>query len=228
MTDRRAFNRAVLAVLAAPLAARAQRAAAPDSPHRALYLYQGADREAKIAAEAKREGQVVMYTSLNLKDSVPLTEVFEKRTGVKVSLWRASSEKVLQRAVTEARANLKNPPRIYTEVAIEQMPGNISFFENDVPLAFKAVTDPKLLADFRAANNAVIASLKEYEQWMKKDLLPRSQGITVSGRWPTPSASVASSSPSMTITAKWTRGISSPSASSHACNAPAPPNATSV
>lgn len=114
MTDRRAFNRAVLAVLAAPLAARAQRTAAPDSPHRALYLYQGPDRESKIAAEAKREGQVVMYTSLNLKDSVPLTEVFEKRTGVKVSLWRASSEKVLQRAVTEARAGRFTPDILET------------------------------------------------------------------------------------------------------------------
>jgi uncharacterized protein (DUF885 family) len=85
-------------------------------------------------------------------------------------------ERLMPKVLAEARANLKNPPRIYTEIAIEQMPGSISFFQNDVPLAFKAVTDPKLLADFRAANGAVIASLKEYEQWMKQDLLPRSQG----------------------------------------------------
>jgi len=85
-------------------------------------------------------------------------------------------ERLMPKVLAEARANLKNPPRIFTEVAIEQMPGNISFFENDVPLAFKAVTDPKLLADFHAANSAVIASLKDYEQWMMKDLLPRSQG----------------------------------------------------
>jgi iron(III) transport system substrate-binding protein len=45
-----------------------------------------------------------MYTSLNLKDSVPITEAFKKKTGVDVQLWRASSEKVLQRAVAEARA----------------------------------------------------------------------------------------------------------------------------
>ena len=32
-----------------------------------------------------------------------------------------------------ARANLKNPPRIYTEIAIEQLPGIVSFFQNDVP-----------------------------------------------------------------------------------------------
>ncbi len=85
-------------------------------------------------------------------------------------------ERLMPKVLAEARANLKNPPRIFTEVAIEQMPGNISFFENDVPLAFKAVTDHKLLADFQTANKAVISALKEYEQWMTKDLLPRSQG----------------------------------------------------
>jgi hypothetical protein len=85
-------------------------------------------------------------------------------------------ERLMPKVLMEARANLKNPPRIFTEIAIEQMSGNISFFENDVPLAFKAVPDAKLLADFQTANKAVIASLKDYEQWMKKDLLPRSQG----------------------------------------------------
>jgi iron(III) transport system substrate-binding protein len=52
---------------------------------------------------------VVIYTSLNLKDSVPITEAFEKKYGVKVQLWRASSEKVVQRAVTEARAGRFSP-----------------------------------------------------------------------------------------------------------------------
>jgi iron(III) transport system substrate-binding protein len=114
MIDRRAFNRAVLAALAAPLVARAQRPAAADSPHRALYRYQGVDRDAKLAAEGKAQGQVVVYTSLNLKDSVPLAEAFERRTGVKVSLWRAGSEKVLQRAITEARAGRFSPDILET------------------------------------------------------------------------------------------------------------------
>lgn len=85
-------------------------------------------------------------------------------------------ERLMPKVLAEARANLKNPPQIYTEVAIEQMPGNISFFENDVPLAFKAVKDAKLLAEFQSANKAVIAALNEYQDWMKKDLLPRSKG----------------------------------------------------
>ena len=72
--------------------------------NREIYLYKGADREARLLEGAKREGQVSVYTSLNTKDSGPIAEAFEKKYGVKVLLWRSSSEKVLQRAVTEARA----------------------------------------------------------------------------------------------------------------------------
>jgi iron(III) transport system substrate-binding protein len=104
--SRRDFHRAALAVLAAPLVARAQGAA---SPHSALYMYKGADRDAKLLEAARKEGKVTIYTSLNLKDSVPITEAFEKKTGIKTELWRASSEKVLQRGVTEARAGRYTP-----------------------------------------------------------------------------------------------------------------------
>jgi iron(III) transport system substrate-binding protein len=91
----------LIAALLAPTLALAQ---GKPGPHGALYLYQGADRDQKVLEGAKKEGKVVVYTSLNTKDSVPISEAFEKKTGVKVELWRSSSEKVLQRAVTEARA----------------------------------------------------------------------------------------------------------------------------
>ena len=70
----------------------------------AIYMYKGADREARLLEGARKEGTVSIYTSLNTKDSGPITEAFEKKYGVKALLWRSSSEKVLQRAVTEARA----------------------------------------------------------------------------------------------------------------------------
>jgi len=72
--------------------------------NRDFYMYKGADREAKLLEGAKKEGTVSIYTSLNTRDSGPITEAFEKKYGVKTALWRSSSEKVLQRAVTEARA----------------------------------------------------------------------------------------------------------------------------
>jgi uncharacterized protein (DUF885 family) len=85
-------------------------------------------------------------------------------------------ERQMPQGLTDARANLKNPPKIYTEVAIEQLPGITSFFENDVPLAFKQVTDAKLMADFKVANAAVIAALKDYEKFLRTEMLPRSNG----------------------------------------------------
>ena len=47
---------------------------------------------------------VVLYTSLAPTESGPLAQAFEKKTGIKVEVWRALSEKVVQRALTEARA----------------------------------------------------------------------------------------------------------------------------
>ena len=85
-------------------------------------------------------------------------------------------EKQMPRVLIEARANLKNPPKVYVDVAIEQMPGSISFFEKDVPQAFSKVTDQKLLSQFHQSNAAVIQAMREYEAWMKSDLLPRAHG----------------------------------------------------
>ncbi|MES1257495.1 MAG: DUF885 domain-containing protein [Acidobacteriota bacterium] len=85
-------------------------------------------------------------------------------------------EKQMPRLLADARANLKNPPRIYTEVAIEQLPGIISFFRGDVPLAFKEVKDQALQREFGAANEAVVRELESYQNWLKSDLLARSKG----------------------------------------------------
>jgi uncharacterized protein (DUF885 family) len=85
-------------------------------------------------------------------------------------------ERLIPRLFESARANLKNPPQVYTEVALEQIPGIIGFFESDVPAAFKSVTDQKLLTEFQAANRGVIDALHAYGSFLKTDLLPRSKG----------------------------------------------------
>lgn len=85
-------------------------------------------------------------------------------------------EKQIPQVFAEARKNLKNPPRIFTEIALEQIDGLVSFFEKDVPAAFTEADDAKAKADFARTNAAVIQALKEYGAWMKSDLLPRSNG----------------------------------------------------
>jgi len=85
-------------------------------------------------------------------------------------------EKQIPQVFVEARKNLKNPPHIYTEIALEQIDGLVSFFEHDVPDAFKDADDPTAKAEFAKTNAGVIESLKNYGAWMKSDLLPRSNG----------------------------------------------------
>jgi iron(III) transport system substrate-binding protein len=97
------------AISTAPLTAAAAAAADPAPGAAALYLYQGADRMHKLVEGARREGSVSVYTSLNPKDAAPLTEAFESKYKVKVVMWRASGEKMVQRALTEAGAGRFTP-----------------------------------------------------------------------------------------------------------------------
>jgi uncharacterized protein (DUF885 family) len=87
-----------------------------------------------------------------------------------------SREKQMPAALRAARANLRNPPKIYTEIALEQLPGLIRFFQHDVPAAFTGVTDAALKKEFAASNGAVIEALGDYQTWLKNDVLPKSHG----------------------------------------------------
>ncbi len=78
--------------------------------------------------------------------------------------------------LAEARANLTDAPRVYTEIAIEQLPGIVDFFRRDVPAAFAGAKDAKVRAEFAQSNAALIAGLQQYLEWLKTELLPRSNG----------------------------------------------------
>jgi len=66
--------------------------------------YEGPDRMARIAAAAREEGSLTLYTTLAEKDLPTLIQPFEATYGVKVTVWRAGTDKILQRTVAEAAA----------------------------------------------------------------------------------------------------------------------------
>jgi len=80
-------------------------AAAQRTDASAIYLYQGADRDQRLLEAAKKEGTLTFYTSMQTPESGPLSAAFEKKYSIKVNLWRATSDQVVQRAITEARGN---------------------------------------------------------------------------------------------------------------------------
>jgi uncharacterized protein (DUF885 family) len=85
-------------------------------------------------------------------------------------------ERKMPGILAEARKNLQNPPKVYAEIALDQIDGNISFFKNDVPAAFKGVTDSTLLREFKQTNDSVLAALADYKKFLQTDVLPKSNG----------------------------------------------------
>ena len=85
-------------------------------------------------------------------------------------------EREIPRVLEAARQNISDPPKIYIQVALQQMPDTIAFFQNDVPEAFQEVRDPKLLAEFKASTDTAVKALSKYQNFMRQDLLPASNG----------------------------------------------------
>ena len=69
-----------------------------------LATYTGADRMDQIVAAAKKEGALTLYTTIAEKDLPVIVKPFEEKYGIQVTVWRAGTDKVLQRTVQEARA----------------------------------------------------------------------------------------------------------------------------
>ncbi len=89
---------AILLAAAAASFARAQsfaELASDDSP----------SRRQRLVEAAQKEGSLTVYTSNAAQTVAALSADFEKRYGVRVDAWRASSAKVLQRTLAEKRAN---------------------------------------------------------------------------------------------------------------------------
>jgi hypothetical protein len=76
--------------------------------------------------------------------------------------------------IKQAQQNLKHPPRVHTETAIEQVQGAISLVREDLnPLLDQA---PQSKKDLAPLQEKTARALEEYKGWLQKDLLPRSDG----------------------------------------------------
>ena len=149
-----------------------------------LAQYSGADRMQRLIEGAKKEGNLNIYTSAQSDDMGALVAGYEKKYGVKVSVWRAGSEKVLQRAVTEARGN-----RFTVDVVETNGPELESMSREKL---FQAIKSP-VLADL------IPAAIRPHGEWVgtrlnvfvqayntnlvKKEELPKTWDDLLHPRW---------------------------------------------
>jgi uncharacterized protein (DUF885 family) len=82
--------------------------------------------------------------------------------------------------VAAAKTRLKNPPEVHTQTAIQQNTGLIALVEKGLADAIAKVPAQKAELDESARRAA--ASLKDFQVFLEKDLLPRSKGDFRLGR----------------------------------------------
>jgi len=86
--------------------------------------------------------------------------------------------KVMPPIYDAAKANLVNPPKEFTDLAIRMSKGSVGYFSGTVATWAKdaAGSDAVLKKEFDDANARVVAATRDFAAWLEKDLLPRSKG----------------------------------------------------
>ena len=112
--------------------------------------YQGPDRTRRLLEGAKREGTLTLYSNMPTDDNKALVGAFEAKYGIKVNLYRASSEEIRQRVLNEARA------RRY----------EVDFILNNSP-AMEALNAEKLLYEVKSPYMADLmpSAIPPYRTW---------------------------------------------------------------
>lgn len=103
--------------------------------------------------------------NLIARDFAPLNE---RLANVKARL------ELFPNVIAAAKANLKNPPRVYTETAIAQNKGVVGLIKDDLEMFVAQAAEMR--DELAPARAKAVAALEEYGAWLEKDLLPRSNG----------------------------------------------------
>lgn len=79
----------------------------------------------------------------------------------------------IPKVLAAAKESLKNPPRILTEIAVKRTHASIAFYEKEI---YKLSGENPATSELREPCKAAAKALKEFAEWLEKDLLPKSNG----------------------------------------------------
>src|SRR4051794_10619434 len=71
----------------------------------ALATYMGPDREQRLIEGARREGELMLYSSMQHDSVTPIQKAFEEKYALKMRIWRGAGTDILRRVTTEAKGN---------------------------------------------------------------------------------------------------------------------------
>jgi len=165
---------AALTVLVALAAALAFDAAAQTS----------SEATPRLIEAARKEGQLLLYTTTPTEYLKDLVEPFEKQYGIKVNVWRARSEAILQRVINESRGN-----KPLVDVVQSISPPMEALHREGLLLAVNSPHHAQLLPGSVPAHRAWSSTLRyvfvqAYNTGkVRKDELPRSYADLLNPKW---------------------------------------------
>lgn len=91
-----------------------------------------------------------------------------------------ASPRIIQQGIANLSRPEANPPPLWTEIAIESAKGGLSFLDNlgGIPRVNETTKDPERLKRAVAAAKTATA---RYQEFLERDLLPRSRGVYAVG-----------------------------------------------
>lgn len=144
--------------------------------------YQGADRHERLLAAARKEGELTVYHAYPALATV--TAAFSKKYGIKVNAWRAGSEALLQRIVTEARGN-----RFEVDIVQNNAPENEALHREKLAQAVESAFLNDLRPEASPAHKEWVGitldvfSAAYNTRLIKKEELPKSYQDLLDPKW---------------------------------------------
>lgn len=147
-------------------------------------LAEGPNRLQALIEGAKKEGSLTVYGAMPTRDLKALVDAFTKKYGIKASIWRSSSENVVQRIVTEARSGKHS----------------VDFLQNNAP-AMAALQREKLMQKVNSPYHKELMpqAVPAHKEWVglyvlafvqayntnqvKKDELPKTYQDLLDPKW---------------------------------------------
>lgn len=145
------------------------------------------DRE---VLEAQIRGELLDLTTLKVWETNPMQYAGLPGEAIDVLIKRdfapakerlksvIAREKGIPAIFEAAKANVQNPPKEFTDLAIRMTKGSVGFFEGSVAQWASAAAggDMALKHEFDDTNAAAVASIRDFANWLETDLKPRSKG----------------------------------------------------
>ncbi len=144
----------------------------------------GADRHEQLLTKARAEGVLNLYATMGQEQINVLAAAFEKSYGIKVNVWRANSEGVLRRAVTEAKGGrfevdvIESNGYELESLHLEQLSQAI-----DTPFAANMIAEAQPAHREWIGNRANLFVFAYNSQRVRRDELPKTYADLLDPRW---------------------------------------------